>query len=189
MKKIVAEKLVTNINDALAYNKMHPYLLYLLKQQKELNNRKIIILCIGSDKYIGDALGPLVGSYLLENTRSIVYGSLDNPVHAGNLVEVIQSIEKQHHQPIIIAVDACLGRNNEIGNMEIWEGGIEAGIAVGNKLPYIGTISIIGVVNVGGYMGYLDLQSASLSIVIKLSNCIGKVISDVINYVTDYEAV
>jgi putative sporulation protein YyaC len=181
MKKKIVEKLVTNINDILAYNKMYHYMLHLLEQQDELHNRKIIILCIGSDRYIGDSLGPLVGSYLEENTECTVYGSLDKPVHAGNLVEVIQSIKEQYHQPIIIAVDACLGKNDEIGNIEIWEGGLEAGIAVGNKLPYIGTISIIGVVNASGYMGYLDLQSTPLSIVMKLSKCIGKVVGEAIN--------
>ncbi len=181
MKKKIVDKLVINVNDILAYNKMYHYMLHLLEQQDELHNRKIIILCIGSDRYIGDALGPLVGSYLEENTECTVYGSLDKPVHAGNLVEVIQSIKEQYCQPIIIAVDACLGKHDEIGNIEIWEGGLEAGIAVGNKLPYIGTISIIGVVNASGYMGYLDLQSTPLSIVVKLSKCIGKVVGEAIN--------
>lgn len=185
MKKKIVEKLVTNVNDLLVYNKMYHYMLYLLEQQDQLHERKIIILCIGSDRYIGDALGPLVGSYLEENTEGTVYGSLDMPVHAGNLVEVIQNIKGQYHQPIIIAVDACLGKNDEIGNIEIWEGGLEAGIAVGNKLPYIGTISIIGVVNASGYLGYLDLQSTPLAIVMRLSKCIGRVVEDVIKSINN----
>jgi putative sporulation protein YyaC len=183
MEKKIVEKLVTNVNDTLVYTKMYYYMLHLLEQQDELQSRRIIILCIGSDRYIGDALGPLVGSYLEENTEYTVYGSLDKPVHAGNLVEVIQRIKEQYHQPIIIAVDACLGKNDEIGNIEIWEGGLEAGIAVGNKLPYIGTISIIGVVNASGYMGYLDLQSTPLSIVMRLSKCIGRTVGNVIDSV------
>jgi putative sporulation protein YyaC len=183
MKKKIIEKLVVNVNDILVCDKMYNYMLHLLERQDELFTRKVIILCIGSDRYIGDALGPLVGSYLEENTGCTVYGSLDNPVHAGNLVEVIQRIKEQYHHPIIVAVDACLGKIDEIGNIEIWEGGLEAGIAVGNKLPYIGTVSIIGVVNASGYMGYLDLQSTPLAIVVRLSKCIGRVIGDAINYV------
>jgi len=181
MKKYIDRKLVTNVNDALVHNKMYQYMLSLLEQQEELQKRPIIILCIGSDRYIGDALGPLVGSYLKENTPFIVYGSLENPVHAGNLVEVIQIIKEHHHQPIIIAVDACLGNHNEIGNLEIWEGGLEAGIAVGNKLPSVGNISIIGVVNSSGVLGYLDLQSTPLSIVMRLSRCIGRALEEAIN--------
>lgn len=181
MKKQIIDRLITNVDDVLVDTKMHHYLEQLLKQQEGLDNREIIILCIGSDRYIGDALGPLVGSYLAENTKCIVYGNLDKPVHAGNLVTIIQNIKSRHQQPIIIAVDACLGKNNEIGNIEIWEGGLEAGIAVGNKLPAIGTISIIGVVNASGYLGYLDLQSTPLSIVMKLSKSIGRVLGDVLH--------
>lgn len=189
MKKNFNGKLVTNVNDASVHNKMYHHMMYLLEQQEELQKRAIVILCIGSDRYIGDALGPLVGSYLAENTQCIVYGSLENPVHAGNLVEVIHSIEEQYVQPIIIAVDACLGNNNEIGNLEIWEGGLEAGIAVGNKLPSVGSISIIGVVNSSGFVGYLDLQSTPLSIVMRLSKCIGRALEDTINTVRVNSAV
>ncbi|MDF2635728.1 MAG: sporulation protein YyaC [Pelosinus sp.] len=185
MKRKIAEKLVANVNDMVVYHQMYQYMVNILEQQEKLCSRKIIILCIGSDRYIGDALGPLVGSYLEEHTKCIVYGSLDKPVHAGNLVAVIQKIKEQYHDPIIIAVDACLGKHNEIGNIEVWEGALEAGIAVGNKLPYIGTISIIGVVNASGYLGYLDLQSTPLSIVMKLSKCIGRVLGDAVNSIGD----
>jgi putative sporulation protein YyaC len=183
MKKIIDGKLVTNVNDALAHKKIYHHMLSLLERQEELQKRSIIILCIGSDRYIGDALGPLVGSYLKENARCTVYGSLDKPVHAGNLVKVVHMITEQYHQPIIIAIDACLGKNHEIGNIEIWEGGLEAGIAVGNKLPYVGNISIIGVVNASGFMGYLDLQSTPLSIVMRISKCIGRAVGDAVNIV------
>jgi putative sporulation protein YyaC len=53
---------------------------------------------------------------------------------------------------------------------------------VGNKLlPSIGHISIIGVVNASGKMGYLDLQSTPLSIVMKLSKIIGRAVENVVN--------
>ena len=65
--------------------------------------------------------------------------------------------------------------------MEIWQGSLEAGIAVGTKLPCVGHISIIGVVNASGYMGYLDLQSTPLSVVIKLSKCISEALGEALN--------
>lgn len=181
MAEGIPEKLVINFNDACARNKIGVYIENLLKVEKGLGHRKIIILCIGSDRYIGDALGPLIGSYLEEHTSCTVYGSLEKPVHAGNLVEVIAHIHHQYCQPLIIAVDACLGKSYEIGNVEIWQGSLEAGIAVGAKLPSIGHLSIIGVVNASGYVGYLDLQSTPLSVVMKLSKCIGGALGDVLN--------
>jgi putative sporulation protein YyaC len=189
MKKNIAGKLVTNVNDTFVHNKMYHHMLLLLEKQEELHKRVIVILCIGSDRYIGDALGPLVGSYLEENTQYIVYGSLDKPVHAGNLVDIIHIIKDKYARPIIIAVDACLGNNDEIGNLEIWEGGLEAGIAVGNKLPSVGDISIIGVVNSSGFVGYLDLQSTPLSIVMRLSKCISRALEDAVNTVQVNSAV
>ena len=181
MQKAITEKMGVDCQDAYARTKMHHYIQYLIEKQKDLHRGPIIMLCIGSDRYIGDALGPLVGTYLVENTGCIVYGSLDNPVHASNLVAVIAEIHHQYQQPIIIAVDACLGNSDEIGNIEIWEGSLEAGIAVGARLPCVGHISIIGVVNAIGRIGYLDLQSTPLSIVIKLSKCIGGALRDAIN--------
>jgi len=189
MLKDMTEKLIVDCNDVYVRTKIDHYIQLLLGKQKDADIRPIIILCIGSDRYIGDALGPLVGTYLEENTDYIVYGSLDSPVHASNLVEVIDVIHHQYQQPIIIAVDACLGNHSEIGKIEIWEGSLEAGIAVGASLPCVGHISIIGVVNASGRIGYLDLQSTPLSIVMKLSKCIGGALWDAINSVAAHNAV
>ena len=189
MKDHITEKLIVNVQDTYVHGKMYHYMMALLTQQKELHAGKIIFLCIGSDRYIGDALGPLVGSYLEEYTNCHIYGNLDAPVHAGNLVEVIETIYQENHQPIVVAIDACLGNRNEIGNIEIWEGSLEAGIAVGTRLPRVGDISIIGIVNEIGRIGYLDLQSTPLSIVMKLSRSIGKTIQDVMNVIQPHTIV
>ena len=189
MQKDMSAKLVVDCNDAYVRTKMVHYIQYLIEKEKDIQTRPIVMLCIGSDRYIGDALGPLVGTYLEENTDCIVYGSLDSPVHASNLVEVIGVIHHHYQHPIIIAVDACLGNSNEIGKIEIWEGSLEAGIAVGARLPCVGDISIIGVVNASGRIGYLDLQSTPLSIVMKLSKCIGEALRDVINSIPVHNAV
>lgn len=180
MKTQVAEKIVTSLYESNNCSKISRHLLYLISRQDYCEQRPLIILCIGSERYTGDALGPLVGSYLLENSECIVIGTLDEPVHAGNLAETIKKIEKKYSNPIIIAVDACLGNKDEIGNIEVWQGGLEAGIAVGHKLPRVGQISIIGVVNSGGQFGYFELQNTPLSIVIKLMKVIGGAILDVL---------
>ena len=189
MYENTGDKLIIHCSDTAARHKMYQYIMYLLEQQGNLQSRRMIVLCIGSDRYIGDALGPLVGSYLEENTKCIIYGSLERPVHAGNLTEVIHAIHQKYHNPLIMAVDACLGKDYEIGNMEIWEGSLEAGIAVGTRLPCVGDISIIGVVNACGRVGYLDLQSTPLSIVMKLSKCIGGALGDAINTMQEKQIV
>lgn len=176
MVKNVLRKLTVNLHDTDCKEKLVEHLSLLLKYQEGLHLRPLVVLCIGSDRYTGDALGPLVGTYLEENTQFNIYGTLEQPVHAGNFVETLNVINHLHHHPIIIAIDACLGKSHEIGNIEIWQGGLAAGIAVGNRLPTVGDISIIGVVNAQSQIGYLDLQSTPLSKVMKLSKVIGDAI-------------
>lgn len=174
MGKPFTNKLILNLRDEGLTEKLIGHIAGLLARQEGLAIRPLVALCIGSDRYTGDALGPLVGSILEERGACIVYGSLDRPVHAGNLVETISIINASYLHPVLIAVDACLGKESEIGNIEAWEGGVEAGIAVGNRLPCVGHISVVGVVNAGSQLGYLDLQSTPLSIVVKLSRAIGE---------------
>jgi len=174
MRQKVTNKMIANLSEAGAEERLAGHIGFLLAKQEGVKIRPVIVLCIGSDRYTGDALGPLIGSYLLEHGAYNIYGSLERPVHAGNLVETVKIIKTHYPHPLIIAVDACLGRASEIGNIEAWEGGVEAGIAVGNRLPCVGDISIIGVVNTGGQFGYIDLQTTPLSIVVKLSKTIGK---------------
>jgi putative sporulation protein YyaC len=181
-------KLIVNLRDAAVVARLADHCWRLLKKQEGVAVRPLVALCIGSDRYTGDALGPLVGSYLEERGACTVYGSLDHPVHAGNLVETVAIINSRHPHPLIVAVDACLGRAGEIGNIEAWSGGIEAGIAVGNRLPRVGHVSLVGVVNTGGHMGYIDLQNTPLSIVVKLSRAIGEALAVALGRLTASEA-
>ncbi len=181
MAKNVLNKLTVNLSDIDIQKQLYEHLILLLNHQEGLSLRPIVALCIGSDRYTGDALGPLVGTYLEEHTAYNVYGTLEHPVHAGNFVETINRITHHYHHPIVIAIDACLGKSHEIGNIEIWQGGLAAGIAVGNRLPTIGDISVIGVVNAQSQVGYLDLQSTSLAKVMKLSKVIGEAIAEAID--------
>ncbi|WP_425060698.1 hypothetical protein SCACP_14370 [Sporomusa carbonis] len=183
MAKNVLNKLTVHLYDTNVRARLYDHLMVLLKCQEGLNLRPLVALCIGSDRYTGDALGPLIGTYLEEHTECSVYGTLDHPVHAGNFVETLNIINQRYHHPLIIAIDACLGKTHEIGNIEIWQGGLAAGIAVGNRLPTVGDISVIGVVNAQSQIGYLDLQSTPLSKVMKLSQVISEALADAINTV------
>lgn len=137
-----------------------------------------IILCVGSDRSTGDSLGPLVG-YKLKPLLSIykeiiVTGTLDDPVHAKNLEEKIDIINKNYTNPFIIAIDASLGQFNKIGYINIKNGPLRPGLGVNKKLPHIGHISITGVVNVGGMMEYVVLQNTRLSLVMKMAEVISR---------------
>ncbi len=130
-----------------------------------------VVVCIGTDRSTGDCLGPLVGTRLQELAHGLfcVYGTLEAPVHAANLAEKIQLIRAQHTNPLIIAVDACLGKVESIGYITVGEGSLTPGAGVNKNLPAIGDIYISGIVNVGGFMEYFVLQNTRLSLVMKMA--------------------
>lgn len=131
----------------------------------------IVILCIGSDRSTGDAFGPLVGSHLQASTlkQFHIYGTLDQPVHAINLEETVAVIHQRHRRPLILAVDACLGRYQHVGWVTLAEGALQPGAGVNKKLPRVGDISLTGVVNVGGFMEYFVLQNTRLAKVMQMA--------------------
>lgn len=134
----------------------------------------VVILCIGTDRSTGDCLGPLVGHKLklIQYKNITTYGTLDDPVHAKNLFEVIQEIEDNHDRPFIIAIDACLGKSERIGAISIGKGPLRPGAGVNKSLPEIGHMHIIGVVNMSGFVEYLILQNTRLNLVMRMAETI-----------------
>jgi putative sporulation protein YyaC len=101
-----------------------------------------------------------------------VYGTIDHPVHALNLAETLERIKETHPNACIVGIDACLGKEESVGSMELRDGALKPGIAVGRVLPPVGDYNIIGVVNVGGSIGYIMLRNTRLSLVIQMAKSI-----------------
>jgi len=135
---------------------------------------RIVIVCIGTDRSTGDALGPLVGSNLSKYRSPFfdLYGTLEEPVHAMNLSETLQNIEKRVHNPFVIGVDACLGQVSSVGSIQVGAGPVRPGAGVNKELPPVGDIHITGIVNVGGFMEYFVLQNTRLHLVMRMSDII-----------------
>ncbi len=144
--------------------------------------RQIIVVCIGTDRSTGDALGPLVGSRLTKTLPDTfrVTGTLSQPVHATNLQDVLSEIETHYHRPYIIAVDASLGNSKDVGKVSVKQGPVKPGAGVNKKLPPVGDCHITGVVNVGGFLEYLVLQNTRLADVFRLSLIISRGITSAI---------
>lgn len=106
--------------------------------------------------------------------RTTILGNINNPVHASNLESVIDKINSNYTKPFIIAVDAGLGKQSSVGYIDVKKGPLQPGTGVNKKLPEIGDMHITGLVNVGGYMEYLVLQSTRLSLVMKMAKIIAE---------------
>ncbi|CAK7060813.1 spore protease YyaC [Tissierella sp. P1] len=141
-------------------------------------NRDLVILCIGTDRSTGDALGPLVGhklSPIIKNFKDVsLIGTLEYPIHAQNLEENLDKINENHRNPFIIAVDSSLGKQDRIGYLSIKNSPLRPGAGVNKVLPAVGDIAITGIVNIGGMMEFMVLQNTRLSLVMNMADIISK---------------
>ncbi len=106
-----------------------------------------LVFCIGTDRCIGDVLAPLTGTILEKLDLSFpIYGTLEYPIHALNISNNLKQIKSKYPKAFIIAIDASLGKKSEVGNIVIRQGCLYPGKGVGKKLPAVGNINIIGIV-------------------------------------------
>ena len=140
---------------------------------KELMYRPLVFLCIGSDRATGDCLGPLLGHKLDCSQNGFqydVYGTLQNPVHAKNLTETMESIHAKYNNPLIVAIDASLGKPSHVGYYTLGKGSLKPGAGVNKELPSVGDYYITGIVNMSGLLDQMLLQTTRLHTVMFLSD-------------------
>lgn len=154
-------------------------------QEADAEERDMVLICIGTDRATGDALGPLTGDYILNhNTCYNVAGTLQYPVHALNIKETIKNIYMDFDNPFVIAIDASLGLQKDLGKITISNSHIFPGKGVNKKLPAIGDISITGIVNISGSSGTNLLQNTRLYTVKHMADCIGDALLYADNYLS-----
>ena len=150
------------------------YRLQQILKSELVNYQQIIILCIGSDHFVGDCLGPMVGQGLASSCYGgiTVYGTLESPVHAGNLEEVLNTIRSKYHNPFMIAIDSSMGERHDIGSITLRETGIYPGMGLGKTLPKVGNVSITGIVAQSGITFDEFIHLVRMSLVVQITNFI-----------------
>jgi putative sporulation protein YyaC len=163
-----------NLDSTFSYN--------LTLEIKNYITENTVIVCIGTDKCIGDCLGPLVGSILTENFYPLpVYGTLSSPIHALNIDERLAEIYAKHPNASIIGVDACLGDEEDIGEIRIRDYAIHPGKGVGKELPEVGVASVIGIVDSSNNSEFFFSRSIRLSFIMDMAKTVSKVFIDAYN--------
>lgn len=138
--------------------------------------RPVVFACIGTDRSTGDALGPLVGQWLVRSgyDDARVLGTLEHPLHALNLRDRIGPLASSADPPLVVAVDAALGPRESIGRISLRRGGLRPGHGVGKTLPRVGDLAITATVNIAsGACDAQVLQSTRLFVVQALAKTIG----------------
>lgn len=169
-------KSIINISDKNSYYLFSKYLKNHINANLDFSYNNIVFLCIGTDRSTGDSLGPIVGyklSNIYKKNISII-GNLEEPVHAKNLSEKVAFIKREYANPFIIAIDACLGKADHIGYINITDEPIYPGAGVNKNLNPVGNISITGIVNISGFMEYIVLQNTRLNIIMKMADIISQ---------------
>jgi len=159
-------KVKIHYKDSLGYYTLSNFL-------KDELNANTIIVCIGTDRCIGDCLGPLIGSMLEEKFLPLpVYGTIANPIHALNLDSKLSDIKLKHPDSKIIGIDACLGPPNKIGEIQVRDYPINPGKGVGKSLSPVGDISIIGIVDSSDIDEPFTSRNIRLNLILEISKVI-----------------
>ncbi len=142
----------------------------LVDKLSEYVTKDSVIVCIGTDNCIGDCLGPLVGTILKDNNFPLkVYGTIDNPIHALNIHNKLETIYELHSKKNVIGIDACLGAEENIEELSIMDYGVSPGKGVGKKLPEVGECSLIGVVDSSENNDFFFSRSIRLATIMQMA--------------------
>lgn len=167
-------KVKVHYKDLLAYYEISYFL-------KDYIDENTVIVCIGTDRCIGDCLGPLVGTFLKEKNFPLpVYGTISDPIHALNLEKRLNEIKLIHPKSNIIGIDACLGDSDCIGELQGRDYPIHPGKGVGKSLPDVGEASIIGIVDSSDNNEIFTNRTIRLNLIMEM----GKVITDSLFHAT-----
>lgn len=133
-----------------------------------------VFVCIGTEKVFSDSLGPRVGSLLNAQMKSpaFIYGVCSQNITAENLSCCYDFIKIMHPNEQIVVIDAAVGTSEQIGNVQISNGGLIPGAATNKNLPSIGDVSIVGIVAEKGMADFYTLNSEKEMLVNKVASFI-----------------
>lgn len=131
-----------------------------------------VIVCFGTKNVSGDSLAPEVGSILKNKFKMpmFIYGDLEHPIDAVHAKEAITHIKEVHGNSIIIAVDACVGKKEDIGKIRVRQGGVRPAEAINKKIGAFGDIGVLGIIAEANDNPLMGLMTVSPLKVSKLAN-------------------
>lgn len=136
-----------------------------------------VIVCVGSDLAIGDSLGPICGSmlqYKTQGTGAYIYGTLASPVTAKEISQIRTFLAHTHKDSQIIAVDAAVGDEGDIGLIKAGDSPLLPGAGAKKQLGAIGDISVLGIVAEKSIANYGLLNTTRLHLVYTMAEIISE---------------
>ena len=152
---------------------------------KKINEKKysnLIFICIGTNKIVGDSLGPIVGEILKQNLKKknvSIIGDLKENVNIKNISKYIKYIENNYTKPYIISIDSALSKTIAPENVFIIKKGLIPGSALKKESKEIGNISIKGIVgryDKNSLKNFYNLKTVDYKLILRFSKNISKII-------------
>ena len=138
-----------------------------------------VIVCIGSDLAIGDSLGPITGTLIyrkFNNFPAYIYGTLRSPVTAKEIKYITKFLRQTHPNSKIIAIDAAVGEDSDIGLIKISDGPLRPGSGANKRLHAIGDVSILGIIAKKSTFCYSQLNLTRLNTVYMMAEIISEAV-------------
>ena len=168
----------TMYEDTVCKNKPQAHTLY--EGTVYEDNPPPVIVCVGSDLAIGDCLGPITGSMLKYKTQGLklfLYGTLASPVTAKEIPYMRTFLKETHKGSQIIAVDAAVGNEGDIGLIKISDTPLFPGAGAQKKLGALGDLSIMGIVAEKSISNYNLFNTTRLNLVYKMAEILSDSLS------------
>lgn len=147
--------------------------------RKELYNKNNkVFLCIGTNKCIGDSLGPRIGEVLNEKlykNNIYVIGNLRENINYSNISDTLNKIYNNIDNPYLILIDSALSNKEYVGNIVINKKGMIIGESLKKEKRKIGDIAIKGIVGENkenNIKNFNILNNVEEEVIEKLSNII-----------------
>lgn len=175
-------------NEEIKKSFIHDFKKYLYNVN---NKNEIIFLCVGTDKVIGDCIGPIIGTQIENKLKKLnisninVYGTLKNNLNYKNINEVLINISHSYKKPLIIVIDSALSNKENIGKIFVSNNKTIIGNGLNKNNIVIGDISIKVAITKNYKLpsyNFKALQNISLNTVMILSNIVSEGIIETIKY-------
>lgn len=151
----------------------------------ENNYSNLVFLCIGTDKIVGDSVGPLVGNHLknLQNEYLQIYGTLDSTINFINAKDIIEGIYQNLENPYLITIDAALSDVNNKGDIVLSDGYIKIGKALHKSICFYSNINIkcvVGKAYLEKEKNIKELEKVSTEEILKMAETVSSGIKNVL---------
>lgn len=138
-----------------------------------------VVLCIGSDLAVGDSLGPVSGTLIRQkgDFGGYVYGTLKSPITAKEVKYVNDFLRKTHPDSKIIAIDAAVGEESDVGLIKVTDGALRPGSGANKRLGKVGDVSVLGIVARKSAFSYSLLNLTRLNVIYAMAERIAAAVS------------